>query len=294
MKEEALKKEDRLAICMVADPNYYPHVCALILSILTHYKGAFSMYIFDDSYNAKKFSVLKEWIQDKYALELKHVVIDKTLLEKYSGQFWKVLNERAMYRLLIPNFLPEQYSRALYLDSDMIVVGDFNLNDYNLQGKTIAAVQDSVAHILAADRGLVDYFNSGLLLIDTVKWKTENTLQKLLAFKPKTMLFADQELLNGLFEHDWVKLKATLNFPASSLKFKGLKLRSVDGESPKILHYLGPLKPWNYWLKGSMSYWKYILLSPYRSSIFSVPLTLFRSIQHLFKSRVLKKLKGKH
>lgn len=130
----------------------------------------------------------------------------------------------AFYRLLIPQVLPSEIKKAIYLDSDMLVNLDIKeLWQIELGDKPLAAVREMDAnaynyktfdaaqkYLLSA--GLVeyeDYFNSGVLLMNLsrlrateelimsgVKWRGEH---------PQCNCF-DQDIWNYLFSKNYLRL----------------------------------------------------------------------------------------
>ena len=86
----------------------------------------------------------------------------------------------ALYRLFIPELLPDEINRAIYLDSDTIVNLDLNeLWTLNLENKPIAAVPEglinggnkigALANHFVVKNGIatnIEYFNSGILVMD--------------------------------------------------------------------------------------------------------------------------------
>ncbi|MTV61550.1 glycosyltransferase, partial [Streptococcus pneumoniae] len=85
----------------------------------------------------------------------------------------KNLSYATFFRYFIPNFVEE--SRALYLDSDIIVTGSLDyLFDIELDGYALAAVEDSFGDVPSTN------FNSGMLLVNVDTWRDEDACSKLL------------------------------------------------------------------------------------------------------------------
>ena len=168
--------------------------------------------------------------------------------------------------------LAQEFARALYLDADMLVLGELApLIDVDLRGRTAAAVinyppMDVVRiAIPRSRRGAMDgdapYFNAGVLLVDTARWAQLSVGQRSRAFLqrfPTTRLF-DQDALNVALIDDWHALDKAWNTPAGPIHlapmFGGLATL-VDGmgdtmrewevaqAKPRILHFTGHPKPW--------------------------------------------------
>jgi lipopolysaccharide biosynthesis glycosyltransferase len=84
------------------------------------------------------------------------------------------------FRCLLPDVLPPDQKRVVYLDADTMVDGDLGeLWGRDLYGDPVGAVRDPLGTVSAAigdwrERGLdgdAGYFNSGVLLIDLDAWR---------------------------------------------------------------------------------------------------------------------------
>jgi lipopolysaccharide biosynthesis glycosyltransferase len=168
--------------------------------------------------------------------------------------------------------LAQEFARALYLDSDMLVLSALApLIDVDLHGRTAAAVinyppMDVVRiAIPRSRRGTVDgdapYFNAGVLLVDPARWAQLSVGQRSRAFLrqfPTTRLF-DQDALNIALIDDWHALEKEWNTPAGPIDmapiFGGLAALhrgmsdtmrewQVAQARPRILHFTGHPKPW--------------------------------------------------
>ena len=136
------------------------------------------------------------------------------------------LNTSAYITLHIPLFLPNKYSRCIYIDGDVIVKDDLS-KLWNLQFGTVAlrAVRDQWIPTVNAESGLQNYadlglapdhpyFNSGVLLIDLEKWRQKSVTDKARSYlinNHQHMAAADQDVLNALLSHDWSPLDPRWN-----------------------------------------------------------------------------------
>ncbi len=139
--------------------------------------------------------------------------------------------------------------RVVYVDSDTLVVSDANkLLTRDLKGHTLAAVHDSAVisdgrvESLCAKLSIATaagYFNSGLLVIDSDKWRSAALGKKSLSIlnnERHVLTWNDQCALNKVLAGDWEPLPFAWN------KLAG----STPAEWPEcILHFAGTYKPWN-------------------------------------------------
>jgi len=168
--------------------------------------------------------------------------------------------------------LTQDFARALYLDSDMIVLSALApLLDADLRDRTVAAVLNypplDVIRIAIprSRRGTADgdapYFNAGVLLVDTARWARLGVGQRSRAFLhqyPATRLL-DQDALNIALVDDWLPLEKEWNAPAGPIAGAPMLggLAGLQGgmsgtmreweeaqAKPRILHFTGHPKPW--------------------------------------------------
>lgn len=127
------------------------------------------------------------------------------------------------YRFFIPELLPAEIKKAIYLDADIIVNLDLSeLWKIDLGNKSLATVADidcnHRTHARDANskflitNGFVaaeDYFVSGVLMMNLSRFREEKGILKdgieLLNTYPK-LKYPDQDILNYFFSKDYVKL----------------------------------------------------------------------------------------
>ena len=157
------------------------------------------------------------------------------------------------YRLLMPDLLGAEYQRVLYLDSDMFIEGG-NLSEIfeiDMLGCSVAAVRDvqqwnrplkHVYEFKAANLEAAPYFNGGLEMFDTRKFKEKDILDKCLDFglsNPDALLHHDQSLLNIVLHRDWCELNPLWNW-----QYTIMKPFFTITQPIRISHFLGD-KPWS-------------------------------------------------
>jgi lipopolysaccharide biosynthesis glycosyltransferase len=176
------------------------------------------------------------------------------------------LNRATYGRLLAVDLLPQDVKRVVYLDADLIVREDLSpLFDADLGTSPIAAVQSAtVPHVsnpygLAAWRSLelapdLPYLNSGVLVIDTDRWRQRDLGRAVLDFVARhrdELHTADQDGFNGVLRGDFARLElrwnqeATLREP-SHFAYTAFDRNEVDEaiNNPAIIHFTGADKPW--------------------------------------------------
>lgn len=168
----------------------------------------------------------------------------------------------AWYRTLLPELLPD-LDRVLYLDSDTLVLDDLMpLWQTDLEGAYIAAVtqptRPDVLPRLRDTLGLPDadsYFNSGVMLLDLAALRRVSLTQQVVEFlsdRRAPTPWADQDPLNAILHalrlrlHPrWNVMTPMLMTPARQMPFPRDLLREAT-QSPAVIHFIGPYKPWHY------------------------------------------------
>ena len=182
----------------------------------------------------------------------------------------------AYYRLFFAQLLPSSVKRIIYLDIDTLVVGDL-LPLFNIANGTypIAAVSDDWMPA-RPELGVTktgDYFNSGVVLIDIVKWKekkvTERALDAIRAHPAEVFRFADQDALNLVLACDWYKLHLGYNLTSVHCpETRDKRVLEFYLADKIVIHFSGP-KPWDFLTKCTHVYkykwFEYYSLSPVKT-----------------------------
>ena len=102
-----------------------------------------------------------------------NVAVDRGSLSQYA-------------RLFVSSDLPQELSRVLYLDCDIVIKKSIReLWNLDLQGKIIGALMDAFSRYYRKNIDLEPndiMFNSGVMLIDLEKWRRDDIEDKLLKF----------------------------------------------------------------------------------------------------------------
>ncbi len=176
----------------------------------------------------------------------------------------------AYLRLRIAEALPD-FDRALYLDCDLVAVGDVRELLSLRPGATLAAVRD-LSHPLVgcgdtipgyADLGIPaerEYFNAGVLVVDLQRWRDEAVAERAARFlvdSAQHVRLLDQDALNVILADRWQRLQGEFNVIVMSHLMPLLEGHYLgEGVLPladalamqaraRVLHFAGPYKPWH-------------------------------------------------
>ena len=168
------------------------------------------------------------------------------------------ITQAMYYRYLFAEMLPPEITKILYLDADIICKGDLlPLWQTDLQGRVLGAVRDWGEDRSCGRIGLKNgrYFNSGVLLMDLVKWRQQKLFQWLEQVGNTKILWGDQDALNGVIDGDFVELPKKYNCIIINNT-----LLKADPEDV-IVHYIDYIKPWHIYCLDSDEkklYWRYV------------------------------------
>jgi lipopolysaccharide biosynthesis glycosyltransferase len=141
---------------------------------------------------------------------------------------------------------------VLSLDSDMLPLGGGieRLLAADLHGRALGAVRDNTqwrspgrraAEFREAGLPARPYLNAGCLLIDVERFNAEGLLERSVALLGEggRLPYVDQLLLNLLLRGEWTEIS-----PAWNWQFTWSTRFFASIAQPRILHFIGPRKPW--------------------------------------------------
>lgn len=185
---------------------------------------------------------------------------------------WGHVSSATYDKLFVSRLLPEDIGKALWLDSDTLVLDDIcKLFDTPMKGESLLAVQDPLIRKVSSPFGVQNwrefglspadpYFNAGVLLVDVDNWRADDIAGRALTHvleNGKRVLFFDQEALNVALTGKWDKLDDRWNYSANAQHAKN---QSPEHDTLSIVHFSGGLKPWVYADLGALQdlYFQYI------------------------------------
>lgn len=250
---------EEISILLSADENYARSCATTILSALenTDKPDQFHFYILSPDLSQESLRKI-ETICQNFQARVTLFFIDTDTFKSYKFA-QELFNPNKYSRLFGPN-LCTQSKKILYLDCDLIILGDLaELFQYDLQEKIIGAVpqvQFSYQNTFIENFGITSqgiYFNSGILLIDAVRWREAEITKTALNFIAKNATkfhYNDQDALNGIFWGDYYCLPGKWNVEARLYGEKLLGLPQTPEitermKNPKVIHYTGSDKPWS-------------------------------------------------
>jgi lipopolysaccharide biosynthesis glycosyltransferase len=294
-------------IVFATDEGYLQHLAVALQSLLVNNEDLdFNIYIINGGINEQKFSKLTS-ITAKYRCQLINIEINDALFEGLvrNHHFTKA----NYYRLLIPNFVDQD--KVLYLDSDIVVNGSVKeLYSCDFKDDYLGAVLNPGfdRHKKLGMDVNSQYFNSGVMLINNIKWKEDKITEKVIEFvtdNSDVIEFVDQCGLNAVIDGKWTAMdlkfnqQAVIFLPDFVLKYNcfGIQELVEAKRNPVIVHYTGSSKPWQFPNKHPLKhlYWQYLSMTPFKR-YFPDELTMVNVIKsiipHQLKSFIHRRLKA--
>jgi lipopolysaccharide biosynthesis glycosyltransferase len=186
----------------------------------------------------------------KNSIKIKWIPIDVSRFSNFATAYH--VSEMTYARILIPDLIPSNVTKVLYVDADVLVLTSLDrLWNIDLEGTVLGAVLDGLNENVKGKRPSVAglpivkrYFNAGVLLIDIAQWRKECVSERALNYllrHPRSP-FSDQDALNVVCDGRWKDLDPYWNFQGHLTQC----LSKVEpGELPGIVHFITSLKPWD-------------------------------------------------
>lgn len=201
------------------------------------------------------------------------------------------ITKESYYRLLAQDFLPNEVTRILYLDLDIIINRslsnfysqsfiDDNEERYFVvcEGPGVSQREWEVYDMLNIPKEY-KYFNSGVILFNLALLRENFDTQELLDFisdNDDKLKYHDQDTLNALF-YNKVKYNDWHIYNQTILHIHDYQESKICKKNACIIHYAGSDKPWNYNYKSwyFMLFWKYAKKAGYRFLFYRTVLRRF-------------------
>ena len=229
-----------IPIVFSTDDNYVLPLSVAIKSIIDkkNKKDKYIIHIFHNGLNKDSINILNSF---NYAVEIRFINVAQYLENTviYAKDRFPI---SACFRYFISQILFE-YEKVLYLDCDILANRDVaELYNENLGDNLVGAVK-----MLYADQDNQTYFNSGIMLYNTVKFNEEKIYGKCLDYmqEHRDLSFPDEETLNAVCYGKIQYLPYKYNFQTWSCLHEDL-LKKTGIKKVKdivIIHY--STKPWN-------------------------------------------------
>lgn len=243
-----------IPIFFSSDDNYVPFLSVAVNSLIENASKDYNydIIVLNSGLTAENMERIKKYENDYVNVKFEDV---KPKIENITNELSLRLRDyysiSIFYRLFIPSLF-KNYSKAIYLDADVVLVDDISkLYNEDMEGFLVGGVPDEVVNndevfreysIKALDLEPGNYFNSGVLLMNLDEFRKEKIEEKFLHILEKynfDVIAPDQDYLNFLCKgkvkyvnRGWDRM------PNIDEKF--------DDSNLHLIHFNMFQKPWNY------------------------------------------------
>ena len=259
-----------IPIFFAVDDGYVPCLAVALESLIDNASKNFyySIKILYTNINEENKRKIKKYKRDNVSIEFVDLnyYIEKVKDKLYTRDYY---TKTTYFRLFIANLYP-QFNKAIYLDSDITILGDISeLYNVELGDNLIAAAPDDVIQTTKVFQeyaekvvGVADYrnyFNAGILLMNLDEFRRFNFQDKFL-YLLETIKFTvaqDQDYLNRL-------CKGKVKIIDRGWDRMPIAMDDYPIENIKIIHYNLADKPWRYDdIRYGEYFWKYAKRTEY-------------------------------
>lgn len=240
-----MKNQKIINICITSDDNYIEHLYITLYSLLVNLDKEHhcNIYILDWWLNKKSKNFVDSLLGRFIWINIFYV---ETNVGNYR-QYPSFNGTRQTYfRLDIPNLIPSNVDRILYLDPDIIINWDISdMYNTNLDWYAIWAPTEEKIHLvydyILNFHNKNWYFNGWVLLMNLKNFREKNLSNKLINYivSAKKNYFCDQDALNYVL---WdMRLPIPWKYNVTEIicyKYYFKKNKSI------IIHYCWWWKPW--------------------------------------------------
>ncbi len=258
------KNKERLPIFFAIDDFYIPFFAVALKSLVDNSseKYEYLIKILNTDISEENKKKIKKFEKNNINIEFVDLnyYIDKIKDKLYTRDYYA---KSTYFRLFIPELYP-QYDKALYLDSDIIILEDIaNLYNTDIGNNLVGAIPDDIiqngkefqeyAEKVVGVSSYKNYFNAGILVMNLDELRKFKFQEKFL-YLLETIKFSvaqDQDYLNRI-------CKGRVTYIENSWNVMPLPRKPKEGEELKLIHYNLTYKPWHSDSIGYKEYfWRY-------------------------------------
>ncbi len=246
------KGKNVIPIFFAIDDGYIPFLAVAIKSLIENASKEYEYIIKVLHTNVKEKNVrkIKKFETENVNIEFVNLsyYIKKVQDKLYTRDYY---TNTTYFRMFLPELYP-QYDKVLYLDSDIVVLGDISqLYNTEIGTNLVAAAPDDIIQYNKVFQeyaekvvGVVkyqNYFNAGILLMNLDQLRKFNFQDKFLYLlgTVKFSVAQDQDYLNRL-------CKGRVTLINNQWDIMPVINRKINKEDIKIIHYNFAYKPWRF------------------------------------------------
>lgn len=305
--------QNNIPVVIAADDKYVPYVTVMLRSVVENSspENNYDFIVLHSSITQKHQNAIQKEFQDHANFKIRFYEVAYL----YSGVNLKThfhISVETYYRLLMQDIM-KRYDKVLYIDSDLVVLDDLaKLYHTDMEGWCLGAVRDidmagnyhgkdptrkDYFRTVLTIANPYDYFNAGVLVMNLKEFRKHYTTKSILDTIAKhEWLYMDQDILNymceGRVKYLDMSWNVVMNWENESGSRMGIMVCAPhqlyldymsSRKHPKIAHYAGSQKPWNF-PKCDMAdyFWEYAeMTSVYqdlKSRLLPVPVAMAETL----------------
>ena len=245
---------NEVVIAYITDDNYVmPTIVSINSAIMNKNESSiYKIFIIGVSINEENKKIINEFISkninDKIYLSILHFNQHYDFDDTHP-----YVTSAALFKFDIANILSD-FDKVLYIDCDTIVLKDLaELFSININEYYAAAVKDFIANETLKQHfplGVKDYFNSGVMLLNSKLLRDNNVKELLLDYKinKDRRHFMDQDCFNFIFNNKVKFIKPKYNYMRTNSNYDKIlldKFFECDTSEDIIILHITWLKPWS-------------------------------------------------
>lgn len=267
-----VRGKQEIPVFFSSDDNYIPFLDIAIASLMDHASNEYTyrIVVLNTGLTQDNMDRILQNQKENFTIDFVDITEE---VETIKARLKNVYHFSVVtyYRLFIASLFP-QYRKMIYLDCDLVVLGDISeLYNTDLEGCIFGAapeqfVQNTAEFRLYAEKAVgvnpADYVNAGVLVVDLEQFRKnriEEQFVELITRYDFDLLDPDQAYLNYLCRDRILMLPNGWNKEPMPLPCEG---------NMNIVHYALYKKPWQYddVLCGEY-FWRYAEKSPFYQEI---------------------------
>lgn len=244
----------QIPIFFACDDNYIPFLAVALSSLKENASREFDyrIIILNEGLTSNNKGKISKYEDENFSVEYFDIASHiKSLRQALSLRLRDYYSVAIYYRMFIPSLFKD-LDKAIYLDGDIVVLGDISkFYQTDIEGKLVAAINDRlvldtppfVQYVEEAVGIKADeYFNSGVLVMNLEEFRKQKIEERFLDYLVKynfDSVCPDQDYLNVLCRNSKVLLPVCWNkMPLPDIEF--------DNTTLNLLHYNSFEKPWRH------------------------------------------------
>ncbi len=275
--------DNTIHIAFCFDQGYVIPTGVAMYSICVNTPGPVCFHALVSSDVPDEAKQMMESMAISHGKEIDFHVIDSSSVEKtFSNAYVTHISKSTYYRFLLPDVLPSDVPKIIYLDGDLVTLGSLRpLWETELAPDEPAAIacdmmaDDVILHNRLGTPLSQPYFNCGVMVINLGCWRMEG-LGAICLEQARTHSYElmDQDVVNVLLGHRIKRLHFKYNClseytltPEKSWKVSREKYFDEIHEAltqPVIVHFIGCRKPWHKGYPLASEWLEYKAASPWK------------------------------